>query len=131
VTYAGQAPVITNQREQLEIIYGRRSAPDEEDWQAKLLVKGRHQQGELEWRCFEDAASEQTANDDKDPDLWYDHRRFPVHELRGIYCGVALPEPSREPLIRLLRSRYPNVRLYQAKIVPGRYELEFDLINRN
>ncbi|MET0379832.1 MAG: hypothetical protein ABW049_12645 [Spongiibacteraceae bacterium] len=128
VTYAGQAPVITNQREQLELIYGRITAPDKEDFEAKLLVKGPHQRGELEWRCFNHA----TVDDlESDPALWYDNHRFPAHELRAVYCGIGVPTATREQLARLLRSSYPSARLYQAAAVAGRYELEFEVIGRN
>ena len=128
LTYAGQAPVITNQREQLEVIYGRRSAPIAEDFHTKLLIKGRHHQGELEWRCFERA---EDGERDSDPSLWYDNRRFPSNELRGVYCGALLPRETRDQLARLLRASYPNARLYQAQTVEGRYELEFTAVNKS
>ena len=49
------APVVTNRQEQLEIIYGRRNAPTADEFPAKLLIKGRHDHLEQEWRCFETA----------------------------------------------------------------------------
>jgi hypothetical protein len=128
VTYAGQAPVITNKREQLEIIYGRINAPVAEDFHTKLLTKGRHQQGELEWRCFDRADDSER---DSDPSLWYDNQRFPAHELRAVYCGVLVPHETRDQLARLLRASYPNARMYQAQPVAGRYELEFTAITKN
>lgn len=128
ITYAGQAAVITSKREQLELIYGRITAPDHEDYETKLLIKGRHQQGEMEWRCFSRANSDELESD---PELWYDNRRFPAHELRAVYCGIGVAPATREPLLRMLRSSYPSARLYQARPVTGRYELEFDVINRH
>lgn len=128
VTYAGQAPVITNQREQLEIIYGRINAQDGEDFEAKLLVKGRHQQHELERRCFHEASESALQSD---PELWYDNRRFAAHELRAVYCGTHLSAGGREQVMRVLRSSYPQARLYQAKPVSGRYELDFEAITRS
>lgn len=128
VTYSAAAPTITHKREQLEVIYGRRSAPIAADFDLKLLVKGRHQQGETEWRCFDHETAPDT---DADPALWYANKRFPAHELRAVYCGANMPAASRDQVARLLRSSYPSARLYQVQPVAGRYELEFVAIARS
>lgn len=127
VTYAGQAAVITNKQEQLEVIYGRRPAPVAEEFHTKLLVKGRHHAGELEWRCFDQGNEEDAASD---PSLWYDNWRFPAHELRAVYCGANVTEAQREPITRVLRASYPQARLYQAQPVAGRHELAVSLVEK-
>jgi hypothetical protein len=125
MTYGAQAAVITHKQEQLEIIYGRRNSPLAEEFHTKLLMKSRHQAGELEWRCFDQGNEEDR---DSDPSLWYDNWRFPAHELRGVYCGARMPEETRNQIARLLRASYPNARLYQAQPLAGRYELEFTAV---
>jgi len=121
VTYQGLAPMVTNQQEQLEIIYGRRSAPTTDAFPSKFLVKGKQDQLEQEWRCFE------TALDDiqSDPELWYDLRKFPAHELRAVYFGIHTSDKEKELIVKLMRANYPTAKIYQASMVPGRYEIEF------
>jgi len=128
VTYAGHSPVVTSRNEQLDIIYGRRNEPVAEDFHTKLLTKSRHQAAEMEWRCFDQGNAE---DKDSDPSLWYDNWHFPAHELRAVYCGALMSEDERGQITRLLRASFPGTRLYQAKIVEGRYELEFEAAARS
>lgn len=121
VTYHNNAPMITTQREQLEVIYGRRSAPTREEFPEKLLLKGRHDHLEQEWRCI-DRSQEPDA---EDPEQCYDIRKFPAHELRAVYFGTYTPERDRQYIVKLVRANYPTAKMYQAVAVPGRYELDF------
>jgi hypothetical protein len=121
VNYQGSAPVVTNRQEQLEVIYGRRSAPTADDFPAKFLIKGRHDHLEQEWRCFEHAAN----SDEPDAVLWYDLRKFPAHELRAVYFGALTSQADKEFITKLMRTNYPTAKIYQAGLVPGRYEIEF------
>lgn len=123
VQYQTHAPVITTQQEQLEIIYGRRNAPTADGFPEKLLSKGRHDQGEHEWRCFGTASA--PASDDED--LWFEQRPFPAHELRAVYFGVHTAQKDKELFYKLMRSNYPTAKIYQAAPVPGRFEIEFSL----
>lgn len=120
VNYQGYAPVVTSRQEQLEAIYGKRSAPTANDFPAKFLIKGRHDHLEQEWRCFDTVES-----DEKDPALWFDLRKFPAHELRAVYFGALTAEADKELIGKLMRSNYPTAKIYQGTIVPGRYEIEF------
>lgn len=121
VNYQNIAPVVTNRQEQLEVIYGRRNAPTADDFPSKLLSKGRHDHLEQEWRCFETA----TGNSEQDPALWFDLRKFPAHELRAVYFGALTAPSDKELIAKLMRANYPTAKIYQASLVPGRYEIEF------
>ncbi len=121
VNYQIIAPVVTNRQEQLEIIYGRRSAPTAAEFPEKLLMKGRHDHLEQEWRCFETAID----NREEDSSQWFDLRKFPAHELRAIYFGMYTTEENKRLIAKLMRANYPTAKIYQASIVPGRYEVEF------
>jgi len=122
VNYQTIAPVVTNRQEQLEIIYGRRSAPTEDEFPIKLLTKGRHDHLEQEWRCFATAAD----NADSDPAQWFDLRKFPAHELRAVYFGALTAQADKELIVKLMRANYPTAKIYQAGLVAGRYEIEFN-----
>jgi hypothetical protein len=122
VHYQSVAPFITSHDEQLEIIYGRRSAPTIDDFPNKLLIKDRHDQLEQEWRCFERAIN----SDEPDAVLWFDLRKFPAHELRAVYFGTLTKQADKEFIAKLMRANYPTAKIYQASIVPGRYETEFN-----
>jgi len=121
VSYQAQAPVVTGKKEQLDVIYGRYPAPTAKEFPAKLLVKGRHNQLEMEWRCI-DREAEETDGDDS---TWFADRKFPVKELRTVYLGAFMPAAQREQIARLVRDHYPHARIQQAQAVHGRYELEF------
>ncbi|MDB6061676.1 MAG: hypothetical protein JWM78_1779 [Verrucomicrobiaceae bacterium] len=125
VQYQAYAPVITSQQEQLEIIYGRRSAPTAESFPEKLLIKGRHDHLESEWRCFE--TSRQATVDDES--LWYDLRPFPAHELRAVYFGTHTTQQDKELIYKLMRANYPTAKIYQGAVPQGRYEIEFSVWN--
>jgi hypothetical protein len=126
VNYQSIAPVVTNRQEQLEVIYGRRNAPTTAEFPEKLLIKGRQDHLEQEWRCFETAA----VNDERDPALWFDLRKFPAHELRAVYFGVLTAQEDRNVIAKLMRANYPTAKIYQASRVPGRYEIEFSSWNK-
>lgn len=125
VLYQTHAPVVTSQQEQLEIIYGRRSAPTMETFPEKLLIKGRHDHLENEWRCFSTAQQPEI----EDETAWYDHRPFPAHELRAVYFGTHTPQADKEVIYKLIRTNYPTAKTYQAAVPHGRYEIEFSLWN--
>lgn len=122
VLYQAHAPLVTSRKEQLEVIYGRREQPSAEDFPAKLLVKGRHDHLDMEWRCFD----RDEDDDDSDDTLWYSNRKFPAHELRAVYFGANMVRDHKEQFAKLLRASYPTVRIYQAEVARGRYELEFN-----
>lgn len=121
VTYHQNAPLITSQSEQLEVIYGRRSAPTSAEFPEKLLHKGRQDHLEHEWRCI-DRTNEL---EDEDREQCYDTRKFPAHELRAVYFGVFTAEQDKQHIGRLVRANYPTAKIYQAHATPGRYELDF------
>jgi hypothetical protein len=123
VLYQTHAPVVTSQQEQLEIIYGRRNAPTVESFPEKLLIKGRHDHLENEWRCF--STTQQAGVEDEN--AWYEHRPFPAHELRAVYFGTHTPQEDKEVIYKLIRTNYPTAKVYQAAVSQGRYEIEFSL----
>ncbi len=126
VQYQAQAPVLTTLATEIDVIFGRRQAPEDGDFIGKLLTKGRHQHGEEEWRCvFTDG-----SDADKDESLWFTPRKFPAHELRAVYLGASMGRGEREHVAQLLRTSYPTAKLFQAVAQPGRYELEFEPIAR-
>lgn len=121
VNYQSIAPVVTNRQEQLEVIYGRRNAPTADDFPAKFLIKGRQDHLEQEWRCFDSTNN----NDVHEADLWFDLHKFPAHELRAVYFGVLTSDADKDLISKLMRANYPTAKIYQAGLVPGRYEVEF------
>lgn len=121
VSYQASAPVVTGKSEQLEAIYGRHPAPTPANFPGKLLVKGRHNQPENEWRCFD----RDEVEPDSDDSGWYFDRKFPANELRAVYFGARMPRAQCEQLERLVRAHYPRAKILQAAPVHGRYELDF------
>lgn len=123
VQYLTNAPVITSQQEQLDIIYGRQKAPTADAFPEKLLSKGKHDQLEQEWRCLSTAQQ----SDIEDEHAWCDFKPFPAHELRAVYFGMNMSEQDQAKIYKLVRANYPTAKIYRAAVQPGRYELEFNL----
>jgi hypothetical protein len=121
VTYHQHAALITSQQEQLEVIYGRRSAPTNTEFPEKLLHKGRQDHLEQEWRCIDRTVE----LEDEDREQCYDTRKFAAHELRAVYFGIFTPEHDKQHIGRLVRANYPTAKIYQAHASAGRYELDF------
>lgn len=126
VRYQSDAPQVTTLAAEVELLFGRRQPMDAGEFIDQLLVAGRHNQGEAELRCF----FQEDDGPARDDSQGYSQRQFPARELRAVYLGARLAPEEHAPLLKLLRSNYPNTRVYRAVPVPGRYELAFEPVAR-
>ena len=55
---------------------------------------------------------------------------FVPTELRGIYLGCRVSSSDRAELIELARSLNEEVEIYQARVAPREYALEFETLDR-
>lgn len=124
--YQSEAPQVTTLAAEVETLFGRRQPLDPGEFIDRLLVGARPNRGEAEWRCFHEETGEVAA----DAGEWYSLRPFPAAELRAVYLGACMAETQRDEIVRMVRSGFPDTRVYQAAPVPGRYELAFMQVGR-
>lgn len=130
VEYSGTRPEITTFKEQVNAILFQERVDAQEQFAEKLLVKPSICEAEQEWRAFYHA-SDQASSREPDDSLWYDDRTFEKNDLSAAYFGAFMPQKARKRLTDILRERYPEVKLFQAAPVPGRYEIAFSRIKRD
>lgn len=122
MTYSTTPPIVTAKKDQVDIMYGRTPAPDQDQFEEKLLTKNKAQSNEREWRCF---FSEQQT-EEQDELLLYSNKKFDSSELKAVYFGLATTQQNKQTIIKLLKEKYPKTRVYQARALSGRYEIDFD-----
>ena len=120
MTYSTVPPVITDLSEQVDVIYGRRPAPDPEDFINKLLVKDKNRSTEKEWRCF--------STDTADDGLYYTNNDFSATELKAVYFGLATSVEDKEAILKIIKEKYSKTRVFQAVGLAGRYAIEFEQV---
>lgn len=126
VNYAVNRPEITTLKEQMScILYNDRVVP-QENFYEKFAAKSTTCSGEQEWRCFFEE-SDNTAAATTEP-TWYKDVRFEQSEVKAVYFGAFTPTDVKREVLDLIKSRYSQARIFQAKTVSGRYEIEFERI---
>lgn len=124
VEYKNIRPEVTTLKEQLNaIIYNERLKPQETFFE-KLLCKSTLCNREQEWRCFYTAKDEASAKSNNDTE-WFDDRPFDKASVRAIYFGAYMSVDDKKRLLDLQREHYPEVKVFQATPIPGKYEMEF------
>ena len=122
VNYTTTPPLVTTLKEQIAVTYGRQAPPTPEDFIEKLLSKDRENKAEREWRCF----AQEEGDPESDDQVWYSNKVFKAHELKAIYLGLGIKPEDRESIVHLARQHFRNSRIFQARALPGRYEIDFD-----
>lgn len=124
MTYSTTPPTVTAKKDQVDVMFGRIPAPSQDDFEDKLLTKNKDNSNEREWRCF--FSEQQTA--DQDEQLLYSNKAFPSTELKAVYFGLATAPQDKQAIVKLLKEKFPQTRAYQARALPGRYEIDFDAV---
>ncbi|GAA6154153.1 DUF2971 domain-containing protein [Pseudoteredinibacter isoporae] len=124
VNYKGACPEITTLKQQLNCIVTANINDHQEEFRGKLLHKAPHQKDIQEWRCFR----YQDTPKDSDPKSWYEDVHFETEDLAAVYLGAYMDEKARDVLLRLIQSRYRRTRVFQAKVVTGKFEVEFERV---
>jgi hypothetical protein len=112
---------VTSLKEQVAVTYGKEIAPSADNFIDKMLSKNKNNNIEREWRCF--STDELDANSDEDS--WYSNKKFSAPELKAIYIGLATSRQDKDAVIKLVKEKYKNTKVYQAIALPNRYEIDF------
>ncbi len=125
VNYSQTPPNVTSLAEQVAVSYGKAAQPSSENFQQKFLVKNKEFNFEREWRCFEHEADTKES----DPQLWYINKAFSAPELKAVYLGLKTSQNNRDAIIKIVKEKYKNTRVYQATSITGKYEVDFLQVN--
>lgn len=127
VNYGVTRPEITTLKEQMAaILYNDRVVP-QEDFYEKFTTKPATCSGEQEWRCFFEEHDTAAAPPPAEQ-VWHKNVRFELSEVKAVYFGAFTPTDVKREIYDLIKARYAQAKLFQAKTVPGRYEIEFERI---
>ena len=121
VLYRTERPEITSLKEQLAAVLLGQETRAQEGFQEKLLTKSKACSDEVEWRSFwmSTDASGGAAS-------LYDDKKIAPSSIKGIYFGVLTPEQTKAEIVHLVKTRYKNIKLFQAKKATGKFEIDFD-----
>ncbi len=121
VTYSLVPSLVTSLKEQVAVTYGKETAPTPGSFLDKMLNKNKINSVEREWRCF----SSEKPDADSDESLWYANKQFSAPELKAVYLGLATSRMDKDNVIKLIKEKYKNTKVYQAVALPNRYEIDF------
>lgn len=124
VIYKNQPLQLTNLKQQVDITYGKAKASNSEEFSNIPLTKNTIHSIEKEWRCF---GSDLAQKDD--PLEWYSDQKFATAELKAVYLGLNISEVNKETIKKLLKEHYNKTKLYQARIIPGQFAIDFTIID--
>ncbi len=128
VEYRQTRPEITTLREQLNaVLYSEHPNP-RETFMEKFLHKSPTTGNEQEWRVFHEETGESSRA--AEDDLWFDDRPFEPEALVSVYLGAYMPAADRKHVYDLVKQHYPHCKLFQAGIVAGKYEIEFQRLTQ-
>lgn len=125
VHYRQQPLALSSLKEQLAIAYGDIKPPSTEIFFDLLLQKPLAQKREAEWRCF----SREDLNNSFDADTSYVNKNFNNAQLEAIYFGLSTPKDQRQRLQQIVQNKYPQCKLFTAKLTAQSYTISFQPIN--
>ena len=121
VSYAEHPISATSLKEQIDIAFGRSTAPSKDDFGTLLLHKPAAEQAEQEWRCLELEDKEALS----DEQLWYKAKPFETEHLTALYFGLNTTDSDKIMLKNLVAKAYPHCRIYQSELPNNSYNLAF------
>lgn len=131
VLYHDAPPMITTLKEQLDSFFEVQPfAYDEDSFELKLCTQPRHRRLDREWRAFTKQAAIETTEGEESSFPWVCQQSFDDNDLVGVYLGLRTSEEMVNKISDLVRSEFPNTKLYQAQRHKGQYALEFERIKR-
>ncbi|MBU3069616.1 hypothetical protein KOI40_07275 [Aestuariicella sp. G3-2] len=131
VDYRSPRPEISTLREEMSIIMGGSSDTPKDFsgpqgyFEEKFTHKPPHCSAEDEWRCFH-KLREVVGDASKPAQEWYTDMPFEPGEINAVYFGACTPAATKRELLELLKAKYPRTRIFQGRVIPGQYNIEFE-----
>lgn len=124
VSYSEKKPEISSLKEQIDILMDQAEVRVQEGFQDKFLCKSKAESQHKEWRLLKTIEPSSV-----DEHTWHEDIGFPSHEVKAVYFGAEMNSEKKLELNTLLLSKYPKVKVFQAKAFGDRFELDFERIN--
>lgn len=124
IEYKNLRPEITSLKEQLNVVLHNERTSPQEFFLEKFLTKSPVTNHEQEWRCFYHATDEPSSKE-TDDELWFEDRTFERRAIAAIYLGTKMPTADKKSFIDLIKTDYPQCKIFQAGTPVGKYEIEF------
>jgi hypothetical protein len=124
VSYSEKKPEISSLKEQMDILMNQSTVLVQDEFQSKFMCKSKAESPQKEWRLLKSVNQEPAEEH-----LWYEDISFPTHEVKAVYLGAAMAAEKKLELNTLLLRKYPKVKIFQAKALSDKFELDFERIN--
>lgn len=124
VLYRNYRPEITNLKEQLGCVLHNETFQAQEHFFDKLCHKPPINSDEQEWRVFR----KDTRDIGNDETQWFEDVPFERSDISAVYFGAFTPTADKRAIYSIIKEHYPQTKLFQAKAVSGKYEIEFERI---
>lgn len=126
VRYKKNRPEITNLKEQLGCILHNESFDAQDHFIDNLCLKPTINSDEQEWRLFNKSGVDIDSDDQK----WFDDKPFERAQISAIYLGACMSAIDKRSIYNIAKEHYPKAKVFQSKIVSGKYEVEFERITK-
>lgn len=130
VSYKSLRPEISTLDDELSVVLGGTEHNPQSDFKEKFSIKPTFCSSEQEWRCM-DQIQEQPGETPADEHEWFEDRRFERSDVDAVYFGAYTPISDKKEIYGLIKAKYNQAKVFQAKTARGKYELEFEKIKRS
>lgn len=124
VSYGPNRPEVTNLKDQLNCILYSENHNAQDDFLNKFCHKPAVNSSEKEWRLFQNSSDEIGS----DQSQWFEDIAFERAQISAIYFGAFTPTADKRAVYAIVKEKYPKAKVFQAKAVSGKYEIEFERI---
>jgi len=127
VRYQAARPDLTTLKDQLGVILLNERHIAQDHFLEKFTTKPSQFSDQHEVRCF----YQQNDSDepiDSNPNNWFIDRPFGDDDLKGVYFGLSVSPEDRKEIYALAKTNYSLVKLFDCKLIAGKYELEAERI---
>ncbi len=127
VRYQATRPDITTLKDQLGVILLNERYTAQDHFLDKFIAKPAQYSEQHEFRCFYHQDEEQEPID-SNPDKWFIDRPFGDDNLKAVYFGLSVNPAERKAIYEMVKKNYTLVKLFDIKLLPGKYEIEAERI---
>ncbi len=129
IQYRDTRPEISALKDEMSVIMMDKRHVAQDSFHNKFSHKGLFCADEDEWRCFYQAEDEMSSIGTP-ATQWFDERSFERSDLKAIYLGALMPAEEKRAIYGLAKDYFRDSKIYQCKLVPGQYNLEFERLSR-
>jgi Protein of unknown function (DUF2971) len=127
VLYKGARPEISTLRNEMSVVMAGARFVAQDHFEEKFVNKAPFSAHEEEWRCFH--RTKEDVGGPGTPDTqWYSDMQFERSEVNAIYFGAFTSTETKRELLEVIKENYRQAKVFQAKVVPGKFELDFEKI---